>query len=151
VADTDGETGATPDLKAILERFKLPGFDLEAFVDARKADIEAVSHATAATVSETQKIAAIQGDLLKRVFDEVGEALHSFEREAGNPAELLKKQQELTQKALTHALASMKDIAETARKSQADILALASERVHSSIDEIRRLAKKPGSDTKADP
>jgi hypothetical protein len=40
----------------ILERFKLPGFDLEGFVQSRKLDINAVTQATSAAFADAQTI-----------------------------------------------------------------------------------------------
>jgi phasin family protein len=134
---------AAPDIRGIIERFKLPGFHLEGFVASRKLDIDAVTKATSATLAGAQTIADEQAELLKTVLTEVGEALRTSPQEAAKPAELIGKQRDLVQKALSSAFASMKEIAETARKSQSEVIEIASDRVRSNVEEIRRLAQRP--------
>lgn len=133
---------AVPDFTAMLERFKLPGFDLDGFLQSRKLDIEAVTRGTSAAFAGAQTIVEKQAELLKTVLTEVSDALSTFQEEATRPAELIRKQQELANEALSSALASMKEIADAAGKSQAEILEIASDRVRSNVDEIRRLVKR---------
>jgi phasin family protein len=133
---------AAPDITGMLERFKLPGFDLEGFVQSRKLDIDAVTQATSAAFAGAQTIVDKQAELLKTVLTEVGDALRTLPEGTATPAELVRKQGELANQALSSALASMKEIAETVRKSQSEILEIASNRVRSNVEEIRRLAKQ---------
>jgi phasin family protein len=137
-----------PDITGILEKFKLPGFDVDTFVESRKQDIDAVTKATTAAFSGAQSIVDKQTELLKTVLTEVGDALRTLPADAAKPAELLRKQQEFASEALNSALTSMKEIAETVRESQSEILEIASSRVRSSVEEIRKLAQRPESDTK---
>jgi phasin family protein len=137
-----------PDITGLLEKFKLPGFDIDTFVESRKQDIDAVTRATTAAFSGAQSIVDKQTELLKTVLTEVSDALRTLPSDAAKPAELLRKQQELANDALTSALASMKEIAETVRVSQSEILEIASNRVRSNVEEIRRLVKRPDNETK---
>src|SRR5450755_4617996 len=131
--------GAGPDITGMLEKFKLPGFDIESFIESRKLDIDAVSKATSAAFSGAQTIVDKQNELLKTVLTEVSEALRTLPADAAKPAELIRKQQQLANEALTSAIASMKEIAESVRASQSEIIEIASTRVRSNVDEIRRL------------
>jgi phasin family protein len=138
-------TDAGPDIAGMLERFKLPGFDVDGFVQSRKLDIDAVTKASSAAFSGAQTIVDKQNELFKTVLTEICDALRTLPADAAKPADLVRKQQELANKALTSAITSMKEIAETARESQSEILEIASNRVRSSVEEIRRLAKRPES------
>jgi len=139
---------AGPDVTGILEKFKLPGFDVDDFLESRKQDIDALTRATSAAFTGAQSIVDKQTELLKTVLSEVGDALRTLPADAAKPAELLRKQQELASEALNSALTSMKEIAESVRESQSEILEIASSRVRANVEEIRRLAKRPESDTK---
>src|SRR5450631_2802184 len=141
-------TDAGPDIAGMLERFKLPGFDVDGFVQSRKLDIDAVTKASSAAFSGAQTIVDKQNELLKTVLTEISDALRTLPADAAKPADLVRKQQELANKALTSAINSMKEIAETARESQSEILEIASNRVKSNVEEIRRLAKRPDSEAK---
>jgi phasin family protein len=132
---------AAPDIAGILERFKLPGFDLDGFLESRKLDIEAVTRGTSAAFAGAQTIVEKQAELLKTVLTEVGDALRTLPEDVAKPAELIRKQQELASEALSKALASMKEIADTVGKSQSEILEIVSNRMRSNVEEIRRLAK----------
>ena len=138
----DAKSTAPDIITGLLERFKLPGFDLEGFVQSRKLDIDAVTQATSAAFAGAQTIVDKQAELLKTVLTEVGDALRTLPEDAAKPADLVRKQGELANQALSSALASMKEIAETLRKSQSEILEIASNRVRSNVEEIRRLAKQ---------
>jgi phasin family protein len=134
---------AAPDITGLLERFKLPGFDLDGFVESRKQDIDAVKQATSAAFAGAQTIVDKQTELLKTVLTEASDALRTLPEDAAKPAELVRKQGKLANQALSSALASMKEIAETLREKQSEILEIASSRVRSNVEEIRRLAKRP--------
>ena len=134
-----------PDVAGILEKFKLPGFDLEGFIESRKSDIDAVTNATSAAFAGAQAVADKQTELLKTVLTEIGDALNPSADGAPKPVEFVRKQQAFANAALTSTLASMKEIAETARESQSKILEIASSRVRSDVEEIRRMAKRPES------
>jgi len=101
-----------------------------------------VTQATSAAFAGAQTIVDKQAELLKTVLTEVGDALRTLPEDAAKPADLVRKQGELANQALSSALASMKEIAETLRKSQSEILEIASNRVRSNVEEIRRLAKQ---------
>ena len=94
---TPAENGKqnVPDITGLLERFKLPGFDLDDFVASRKHDIDAVTTATAAAFAGAQTIVEKQTELFKTVLTEVSEVLHALPEDAAKPAELLRKQREL--------------------------------------------------------
>jgi phasin family protein len=133
---------AAVDITGMLERFKLPGFDLDGFLESRKLDIDSVTRGTSAAFAGAQTIVEKQAELLKTVLTEVGDALRTLPEEAAKPTELIRKQQELANEALSSALASMKEIADTVGKSQSEILEIVSNRVRTSVEEIRRLANR---------
>ncbi len=139
---------ATADITGILERFKLPGFDLDGFVQTRKLDIDAVTAATSAAFDGAQTIVDKQTELLKTVLTEVSDALRPETEGAAQPAEFLRRQQEFASTALSSALASMKEIADSVRESQSKILEIATSRVRSDVEEIRRLAKRTETEAK---
>jgi phasin family protein len=109
----DVKSTAPDIITGLLERFKLPGLDLEGFVQSRKLDIDAVTQATSAAFAGAQTIVDKQAELLKTVQTEAGDALRTLPEDTAKPAEVVRKQQELANQALSSALASMKEIAET--------------------------------------
>jgi len=138
--------GASLDIRGILERVKLPGFDLDGFLESRKLDIDSVTRGTSAAFVGAQTVVEKQAELLKTVLTEVGDALRKLPQEAAKPADIIRKQQELASEALSSALASMKEIADTVGKSQSEVLEIVSNRVRSNVEEIRNLANRHSSD-----
>jgi phasin family protein len=137
---------AAPDVAGVLEKLKLPGFDLDGFVASRKLDIDAVTQATSTAFAGAQSIVDKQAEMLKTALTEIGDALRALPENAAKPAELFHKQQELASDAFSSAITGLKESAETLRKSQLDILEIASNRVRSNVDEIRNLMKRPKQD-----
>jgi phasin family protein len=133
------DKGAAPEIKGFLEKLKLPGFDLDGFLAARKLDIDAVSQASSTAFAGAQTIVDKQAEHLKAALTEIGDALRALPESASKPAELLQKQQELANDALSSAIESIKENAETLRKSQAEIFEIASNRIRSNVEEIRNL------------
>jgi phasin family protein len=142
-AAADAPKDARPDIRGILEGFKLPGFDFDAFVESRKLDIDVVTQTTAATFTGVRTIADKQGELLKSGLNEVGAALRAVPSDVAKSTGIVRKQRDLVRDGLSSALASMKEIAEAARKSQSEVIEIASGRVRCDVEEIRRLANRP--------
>ena len=130
-----------PDIKEILERFRLPNLDVDAFVALKQADIDAVTRATSIALAGAQSIAEKQAELLKATLGEVGEALKTLPEDAKHPGELVGKQRDLIQSTLSKTLESMKEMAEAAQKSNAEIFEVAQERVKSNVEQIRGMFK----------
>jgi phasin family protein len=131
-----------PDIKEIFDRFKLPKFDIDAFVATKQADIDAVTKATSIALAGAQNLAEKQAELLKTTLGEMGEALKTLPDDAKHPGELVGKQRDMIQSTLTKTLESMKEMAEAAQKSQAEIYEVASERVKTNVETVREMFKK---------
>ena len=131
-----------PDIKEIFDRFKLPNFDVDAFIATKQADIDALTRATSIALAGAQSLADKQAELLKSTLGEVGEALKTLPDDAKHPGELVGKQRDLVQSALSKTIESMKEMAEAAQKSQAEIFEVASERVRNNVEQVRDMFKK---------
>jgi hypothetical protein len=134
------------DIRGMLEQFKLPGFDLDGFLESRKLDIGYAGDIRSIRRRPHDRREA--GGTAKRVLTEVGDALRKLPQQAAKPAEIIRKQQEPASEALLSALASMKEIAVTVGKSQSEILEIVSNRVLSNVEEIRNLAHRHQPDEK---
>ena len=144
---TTGAGSVTSTIRDILERSHLPGFDLNAFIESRRADIDAVSQATAVAFAGAQTITAKQADLLKAALGELNEALSSHSASAGGASaqEVVKKQGELVQNALGRTLGEMKEMAEAAQRAQSEIFDIALKRARSNAEQLRDLFVTPKS------
>jgi hypothetical protein len=139
---TTSTSSAISKIRDLLEGVQLHGFDRDAFVKARQADIDAISKATAVAFTGAQTITEKQAELLKATLGELNEALGSPSPASGESAAvegIAKKQLDLVQSTLTRTLDDMKEMAEAAQRAQKEIFDIALERARSNAQELRAL------------
>jgi len=123
------------DLQKMLEQFKMPGVDMSAIVESRRKDIEALMEANKATYQSMQALARKQAEILSQTIQGMQEAAKNAVGSAGNPAQ----QTETVRKAFEKTLADMRELAEMARRSQAEAMAHLTQRGNEHLQEIRKL------------
>jgi len=129
------ETNPFGDLQKMLEQFKMPGVDMSAIVESRRKDIEALMEANKATYQSMQALARKQAEILSQTIQGMQEAAKNAVGSAGNPAQ----QTETVRKAFEKTLADMRELAEMARRSQAEAMAHLTQRGNEHLQEIRKL------------
>jgi phasin family protein len=123
------------DVAKMLEKFKVPGVDMTAFIESRKKDIQAVVESNRKAMEGMQAVAQKQAELLKSAMQEIQSANKNLAGDLMNPV----KQTELAKKAYAKALADMKDLADMSRKAQAESLAVITKRASEHMEEIKKL------------
>jgi phasin family protein len=132
------------DFTKMFEQFKLPGMDMSALMESRRKDIEALGEANKLAYEGMQALIQKQTEIF-------GEAMHQIQSAAqqmstgSNPAEAMAQQNEFVQKALHQALENMRELAEMARKSQADAMAVIGNRAQQNLQEAGALLKPKSS------
>lgn len=141
-----GSTSAAETIREIFSRYRLPGIDLDAFIQARRDDIDAISRATAVAFTGAQDITAKQGELLKAALGELSQALASRQQSAADgdteTAGAAEKQRDLVQNTLSRTLDGMKDMADAAQRAQSEIFDIALERARSNAEQLRSLLRR---------
>jgi phasin family protein len=130
------------DIVKMLEQFKLPGIDVAAIIEARRKDIDAVMTANRVALDGAQALGQKQAEILRKTLEEV-RSLVQQATAAGSMTEKSSKAGELVQKALHEALANMRELADTAYKSQTDAFAVVSKRVEANLDELKAMLQPP--------
>jgi phasin family protein len=132
-------SNAVGDLTKMLEQFKLPGVDTKEIIDARRKDIDALVKANQAIYDGMQAMANKQGELLKTAMHDIQSAVTAAAGGVGvgDPG----KQGELARKAYEKVLGDMKDLAEIARKSQADAMSKITQRGTEHLEEVKKMMK----------
>jgi hypothetical protein len=150
VDTANGQTSAsaaTAKIREVVEQYRLPGIDLDGFLTARQADIEAISKATTAAYAGAQTVTEKQADLLRAALDGLKDALTPPSPGNGITAEaVVKKRSELVTSVLTHTFDSMKEMAEAAQHAQLEVFNLAVARVRSNTEQFRTLFAIPKKD-----
>lgn len=121
------------DLNKLFEQFQIPGVDMRAIMDSRRKDMEALMAANVATFEAVQTLATKQTEILTQAMQNAMQIAAS-----GNVADPA-KQAELVRTAYEKAVADMKDMAEMARKAQADVMEAITARAQQSLKEIQAL------------
>ena len=125
------------DITKMLEQFKLPGVDINAIIEARRKDIEALTQANQMAYESMQALARRETEIFQQTMSEWQGTMAGL---AGkNPAELAAKGTEMATQAFGRALANMRELADMASKSQAQTYEVLNKRFQENLEELRRL------------
>ena len=127
------------DMSKMLGDVKIPGFDMQAVMDAQRKNIEALTAANQAAVQGMQAVAQRQAEILSQAMNEVSSIAQQLAGSASNPQEMTTKQAELARKAFEQALANMRELAEMVSKSNTEAFAIINKRVTESLQELKGL------------
>jgi len=126
------------DISKLLEQYKLPGIDVAAIVEMRRKDIEALMTANRVALEGAQSVGQKQVEMLRSTLDQLRSLIQQATA-SGSMTEKTTKAGELVQQVLQRALENMRELAETAYKSQSDTYAVLTKRVQENLDEARAL------------
>ena len=132
-------SNAFGDLTKMIAQFKLPGIDTAEIVEARRKDIDALVQANQAAYEGMQALAKKQAEMLTQAMQDIQAAVKAA---AGGVGVVDSgKQGELARKAYEKVLGDMKELAEIARKSQADAMVSITQRCTQHLDEVKKMMK----------
>ena len=123
------------DVTRMLEQFKMPGIDMTAIVEARRKDVEALVEANKAAYESMQAMARKQAEMMTQAMQVMQEASKGALSGKADPA----AQTEVVRAAFEKTVADMKELAEMARRSQADAMASITSRATEHMEEIKKL------------
>jgi phasin family protein len=125
------------DLNKMMDQLKLPNIDLQAIMEGRRKDLEAIVKANEVALNGIKSVADKQAEMLQTVLGEIGTKLKSMAQD-GSPSA---KATEIAQQTIEKALGAMRTLAEANGQSQAQVLDVINTRVQQSIEEIRATLK----------
>jgi phasin family protein len=128
------------DILKLLAQYKLPGIDVAAIIEMRRKDIDALMTANRVALEGAQSVGQKQVEILRSTLDQ----LSSLIRQASaseSMTERTTKTRELVQQVLQRALENMRELAETAHKSQTDTYAVLTKRIQENLDEAKALLR----------
>ena len=137
----DNPTDFNPfrDLNKTLEQFKIPGVDMSAFVAERRKDVDALTAANKAACEALQDLGRAQTDMLTHAMKGVHKTAEGMVHEGIKGVDPT-KQAEAARVAWQQMLANIKELAELARKSQAQAMAGLTETAAEGSKVIKNLA-----------
>lgn len=126
-----------PDIRKMLEQFKLPGVDINAVLEAQRKDIEALTQANQNAYASMQALARRQTEILQQSMAELQSAMTGM---AGkSPGEAATAGVDLAKRALHGALGNMLEVAEMAQKSQQQVMDTANRRFQENVEALRKM------------
>ena len=126
------------DIVKLLEQYKLPGIDIAAIIEMRRKDIEALMTANRVALEGAQSIGQKQVEIPRSTLDQLSSLIQQATA-SGSMTEKTTKTGDLVQQVLQRALENMRELAETAYKSQSDTYAVLTKRIQENLDEARAL------------
>ena len=122
------------DLGKMMEQFKVPGVDMNAIIESRRKDMDALVAANQEIMGAMQQIAQKQAEILTQAMLAAQAGVQNLDKGMADPT----RQAEVARKAYETAVHDMKELADIARKAQADALAGITERAQQSVQEIQK-------------
>ena len=126
------------DLRQALERLKLRGPSTQALLEHGRKDIEALLAANERVFTGFEAINHKQAALLADIMREWQAAAKDAVSPGSSPEKV-----NHAQRAFSHALASMKEMADIAAKAHEDVLTILNERYQANVEEFRQSLNKP--------
>jgi phasin family protein len=121
----------------LLKQFKLPGVDINALIATQRKDIEALAAANQQAYEGMQSLAKRQTEILRETMEAWQEAAKEL---AGKSlSESAEIRTALAKSAFVKALGNMRDLAEMAIKSQAQVLEGLKKRAQENLEELKNL------------
>jgi len=139
-AQTADQANPFGDLKETLEKFQMPGVDMDAIIESRRKDLDALVAANQAVMESIKALSRKQTELLTQAMQGAHEAA-SVLSENGTGAPDPVKYAETVRKAYEKTVRDMTEMADMARQAQADLLSGMTQRATQSLKEIQALSQ----------
>jgi phasin family protein len=125
---------------AMFQQYKLPGFDVQAILDARRKDVEALAAANRVAFGGMEALRDKQIEILRRALSDFQGIAQQF---ASSPSQASANPTEVVQKALHQALADMQDIAQKTQQAQTEAYAIVTKRIEEAAKELKSTMEQP--------
>lgn len=139
-ANTPDFTNPFGNLDELVKQFKMPGVDVNAIIESRRKDMDALIAANRDTVAAMQQIARKQSEILTQALQAAQESAQKLSKGESGAVDPL-KQADLARKAYEKALADMKEVGEIAQKAHTAALSGITARAQQSLRELTSLMK----------
>jgi len=125
---------------AMFQQYKLPGFDVQAILDARRKDVGALAAANRVAFGGMEALRDKQIEILRRALNDFQGIAQQF---ATSPANASSNPTEVVQKALHQALADMQEIAQKTQQAQTEAYAIVTKRIEEAAKELKSSLEQP--------
>jgi phasin family protein len=130
------------DFRKLFAEMKFPAMpDMEAFTNAVRRNMEALTAANRIALEGAQAVARRHMEIMQQSMAEMSDAVRAM---AGAEAPQAKaaRQAELLKQAYERAVANIKELSDMIQRSNQEALALLSKRFTEAMDEVKSMAEK---------
>jgi phasin family protein len=121
---------------------KMPGLpDFQAFADAQKRNLEALTTANKLAMEGAQAVGRRNMEIIQQVMSEMTQAMQSLSVTEASPNAKAAQQAELMRTAYERAVANMQEIAELIQKSNGEAVSVLNRRFAEALEEVKDLVK----------
>ncbi|MBS7791305.1 TIGR01841 family phasin [Roseococcus sp. SDR] len=121
---------------------KMPGLpDFQAFADAQKRNLEALTTANKLAMEGAQAVGRRNMEIIQQVMAEMTQALQNLSAVEGSPNAKAAHQAEMMKAAYERAVANMQEIAELIQKSNGEAVGVLNRRFAEALEEVKSLVK----------
>ena len=121
---------------------KMPGMpDFQAFADAQKRNLQALTTANKLAMEGAQAVARRNVEIMQQVMGEMTQAVQSMTTAEGSPGDKAKSQAEMMKAGYERAVANMQEIAELIQKSNGEAVGVLNRRFAEALEEVKVMVK----------
>jgi phasin family protein len=124
-----------------FSEFRIPGFDMEATLEAQRKNLEALVEANQAAIGGVRAAAAHQADMMRQALGEAAALLRDWTQPTP-PEQRFVQQTEAVKQAFDQSVANFQALNELGRKAGADVFGIFARRISEGLDEVQRYTKR---------
>lgn len=122
------------DLKKLLEKFQLPGIDLDAVLDWQRKDMDALFEANRQALEGIKALVERRNDILQETLAQWQAGL----KDAAGP-DLLVKQSEAARQSVEQVMANFRELAELETRSRSNVWKVMQDRLQENMTSLQKI------------
>ena len=130
------------DFTKMFENYQSLPFDVQAFMDTQRKNMQAVTEAQQTALEGIQALAQRQTEILSKMVEENSQIAKGALSE-GTPEEKMAKNADLFKAAYERSIKNLNDMAELINKSNQEATDIINKRVSASMNELKAAIKSP--------
>ena len=139
---------AQNEFSKLFEGYKNPAFDMKAFLETQRKNVQAVTQAQQLSFQSLQAIAQRQSEILSQMLEDNSSLARELMGE-GTPEEKISKNAEMFKSAYERMTHNMKELSDIIAKSNKEASGVINKRVAATMSEIQETLEKAQQSKKA--
>lgn len=124
----------------LADRFNVPGFDVDAVLEAQRRNVEALTAANLAATEGVRALAKRQSEILQQSLD-AGKKAFAKLGKAGSPQDAAANQAQVAKEVFEKAVANAGELTALVAKTNAETAEVITARIAEGLDEIKEQAE----------